>query len=44
MLAGSSTAEAVRMVAAHDGPWAALGNRVAAERYGCLVLRPESRT
>ena len=35
---GSSTAEAVRTVAAHDGPWAALGNRVAAERYGCEVL------
>ena len=39
MLAGSSTAEAVRQVAAHDGPWAALGNRAAAERYGCHVLR-----
>jgi len=39
VLAGSSTAEAVRMVAEHDGPWAALGNRLAAERYGCHVLR-----
>jgi prephenate dehydratase len=39
VLAGSSTAEAVRMVARHDGPWAALGNRLAAERYGCHVLR-----
>ena len=39
VLAGSSTADAVRMVADHDGPWAALGNRLAAERYGCLVLR-----
>ena len=39
VLAGSSTAEAVKTVAAHDGPWAALGNRVAAERYGCQVLR-----
>jgi prephenate dehydratase len=39
VLAGSSTAEAVRSVAAHDGPWAALGNRTAAERYGGLVLR-----
>ncbi|MGI8505370.1 MAG: prephenate dehydratase [Solirubrobacteraceae bacterium] len=39
VLAGSSTAEAVRQVAAHDGPWAALGNRLAAERYGCQVLR-----
>lgn len=39
VIAGSSTAEAVRMVAAHEGPWAALGNHVAAERYGCVVLR-----
>ena len=37
--AGSSTAEAVRIVAEHDGPWAALGNRLAAERYDCQVLR-----
>jgi prephenate dehydratase len=39
VMAGSSTAEAVRTVAGHDGPWAALGNRAAAERYGCQVLR-----
>jgi len=39
VLAGSSTAEAVRTVAEHDGPWAALGNRLAAERYRCQVLR-----
>ena len=39
VLAGASTAEAVRTVAEHDGPWAALGNRLAAERYQCLVLR-----
>jgi prephenate dehydratase len=39
VLAGSSTADAVRMVASQEGPWAALGNRLAAERYGCLVLR-----
>ena len=39
VLAGSSTADAVRIVAEHDGPWAALGNRLAAEHYGCLVLR-----
>jgi prephenate dehydratase len=38
VMAGSSTAEAVRTIAAHDGPWAALGNRTAAQRYGCLVL------
>ncbi len=39
VLAGASTAEAVRTVAEHDGPWAALGNRLAAERYHCHVLR-----
>jgi prephenate dehydratase len=39
VLAGSSTADAVRLVAEHDGPWAALANRLAAERYGCRVLR-----
>ncbi|MDQ6818546.1 MAG: prephenate dehydratase [Actinomycetota bacterium] len=39
VLAGASTAEAVRIVAEHEGPWAALGNRLAAERYGCTVLR-----
>ena len=50
VVAGSSTAEAVRTVAAHDGPWAALGTRVAAERYCCQVLRagvedvPENET
>jgi prephenate dehydratase len=38
VLAGGSTADAVRMVAGHDGPWAALGTRVAAERYGCQIL------
>ncbi len=50
VLAGASTAEAVRTVAEHDGPWAALGNRLAAERYQCHVLRagvedvPENET
>jgi prephenate dehydratase len=50
VLAGSSTAEAVKLVAEHDGAWAALGNRLAAERYGCRVLRagvedvPENET
>jgi prephenate dehydratase len=39
VLNGSSTADAVRMVAEHEGAWAALGNRLAAERYGCRVLR-----
>jgi prephenate dehydratase len=35
---GGSTAEAVRTVAEHGGRWAALGNRRAAELYGCRVL------
>ncbi len=39
VLAGSSTAEAVRIVAQYERPWAALGNRIAAERYDCVVLR-----
>lgn len=39
VMVGASTAEAVRQVAGHEGPWAALGNRLAAERYGCRVLR-----
>jgi prephenate dehydratase len=39
VLTGISTADAVRMVAEHDGPWAALGTRLAAEHYGCRVLR-----
>jgi prephenate dehydratase len=39
VLAGASTAEAVRIVAEHEGPWAALGTRLAAERHGCQVLR-----
>jgi prephenate dehydratase len=39
VLSGSSTAEAVRIVAEHDGPWAALGTRLAADRYHCQVLR-----
>ena len=38
---GASTAEAVRQVSGHEGPWAALGNRLAAERYGCRVLRAD---
>jgi prephenate dehydratase len=39
VLVGSSTADAVQMVARHDGRWAALGNRLAAERYGCQIIR-----
>src|SRR4051794_32710129 len=37
--ATTSTADAVREVAATDAPWAALGPRSAAELYGCRVLR-----
>jgi prephenate dehydratase len=33
-----STADAVRIVASTDLPWAALGNRLSAEIYGCEVL------
>ncbi len=33
-----STAEAVRMVAGADAPWAALGSRLAADLYGCRLL------
>jgi prephenate dehydratase len=39
VMAVSSTAEAVRMLADQDAPWAALGNRTAAEHYGAVVLR-----
>jgi prephenate dehydratase len=39
VVAAPSTADAVRILADHDGPWAALGTEVAAERYGCVVLR-----
>jgi prephenate dehydratase len=34
----NSTADAVRLAAEADGTWAALGNRLAAELYGCQVL------
>jgi prephenate dehydratase len=37
--ATTSTADAVREVAARDAPWAALGPRSAATLYDCLVLR-----
>lgn len=37
--ATTSTADAVRTVAATDEPWAALGPRSAAALYGCRVLR-----
>jgi prephenate dehydratase len=37
----SSTAEAVRIVAESDEPWAAIGPPAAAELYGAVVLRDE---
>ena len=48
--AAGSTAEAVRLVAAADAAWAAIGSRLAAELYGCAVLaeriedRPDNLT
>ena len=39
VMSTSSTADAVRLVAERKEPWAALGNRLAAELYGCEVLR-----
>jgi prephenate dehydratase len=39
LIAGASTADAVRVVSERDQPWAALGNTAAADRYGCVVLR-----
>lgn len=48
--AAASTAEAVRQVSSSDEPWAALGSRLSAERYGCRVLadgvedRPDNLT
>ena len=39
VLTGGSTAEAVQMVAEHEGPWAALGTRLAASPLRLLVLR-----
>ncbi len=38
VMAVASTAEAVRVVAAEQAPWAALGTRRAAELYGATVL------
>jgi prephenate dehydratase len=35
----ASTAEAVRLVAESEQPWAAIGARSAAELYGCTVLQ-----
>jgi prephenate dehydratase len=41
VLPANSTADAVRLVAESDGAWAALGNRLAAELYGCVVLEAD---
>lgn len=38
VVSAASTADAVRIVAAADEPWAALGTRLAADLYGCTVL------
>jgi prephenate dehydratase len=37
-VSAGSTAEAVRQVRDADGPWAALGSRLSAELYDCLLL------
>jgi prephenate dehydratase len=50
VISTSSTAEAVRIVAGSDRPWAALGTRLAADIYDCVVLEegvedvPENET
>jgi prephenate dehydratase len=38
VVSANSTADAVRLVAESQEPWAALGNRLSAEIYGCEVL------
>jgi len=38
VMGAQSTADAVRIVAETDRPWAALGNHISAELYGCEVL------
>jgi prephenate dehydratase len=38
VVSAASTADAVRVVADSDQPWAALGTRLAADLYGCVVL------
>jgi prephenate dehydratase len=39
VMPANSTADAVRLAAEADGTWAALGNGLAAELYGCEVLQ-----
>ena len=38
VVSAASTADAVRVVAESEEPWAALGTKLAAELYGCVVL------
>ena len=39
--AANSTANAVERIAKSDQPWAAIGNHLAGETYGCVVLAPD---
>jgi prephenate dehydratase len=39
--AANSTADAVRRVSRVDRPWAAIGNRLAAEMYECTIVHPD---
>ncbi len=39
--AANSTANAAERVAKNDQPWAAIGNQLAGETYGCVVLAPD---
>ncbi|HEV7461387.1 MAG TPA: prephenate dehydratase [Solirubrobacteraceae bacterium] len=41
VMPANSTADAVRLAAEADGTWAALGNRLAADLYGCEVLEAD---
>ena len=50
VVSANSTADAFRLVAESSEPWAALGNRLSAELYGCEILQagvedvPENET
>lgn len=39
--AANSTADAVERVASSQEPWAAIGNQLAGERYGCVALEAD---
>ena len=41
VVAANSTAEAVRLVGESSSDWAAIGSRLAAEKYGCVVLNDD---